>query len=173
MDMTAREEDLGERAGRWPSPALLRVPPATGRGARTRAALVKAARTVFERSGYLDARLADITQEANCATGSFYTYFANKEEVFAAVLEGAQEDMMHPGGLHGHGIHRGVGKERRQLAEAVACRREALLGHVYRTVGVDYPSTRHYRVSMHIEPTNAVSNPFHHHHLHRLHVYGG
>ena len=97
MDTTARKEDLGERAGRWPSPALLRVPPATGRGARTRAALVEAARTVFERSGYLDARLADITMEANCATGSFYTYFANKEEVFAAVLEGAQEDMMHPG----------------------------------------------------------------------------
>jgi AcrR family transcriptional regulator len=77
--------------------APLREPPATERGARTRAALVKAARVVFERSGYLDARLTDITKEANCATGSFYTYFANKEEVFAAVLEVAQEDMMHPG----------------------------------------------------------------------------
>lgn len=74
-----------------------REPPATERGARTRAALVAAARTVFERSGYLDARLTDITKEASCATGSFYTYFANKDEVFAAVLEQAQEDMMHPG----------------------------------------------------------------------------
>lgn len=67
------------------------------RGARTRAALVAAARKVFERDGYLDARLSDITREARCATGSFYTYFANKEEIFAAVLDLAQQDMMHPG----------------------------------------------------------------------------
>lgn len=75
----------------------MRQPPATPRGARTRAALVTAARTVFERDGYLDAKLADITKEARCATGSFYTYFTNKEEVFAAVLEEAQQEMMHPG----------------------------------------------------------------------------
>ncbi len=79
------------------SPAVQRDPPATIRGERTRAGLVTAARTVFERAGYLDARLTDITSEAHCATGTFYTYFANKEEVFAAVLEGAQQDMMHPG----------------------------------------------------------------------------
>lgn len=78
-------------------PALLRDRPTTERGTRTRAALIAAARTVFERSGYLDARLIDIAKEAGCATGSFYTYFANKEEVFAAVLEVARDDMMHPG----------------------------------------------------------------------------
>lgn len=71
--------------------------PATVRGARTRAALVAAARKVFERDGYLDAKLIDITKAAGCATGSFYTYFANKEEIFAAVLEQSQQDMMHPG----------------------------------------------------------------------------
>jgi AcrR family transcriptional regulator len=70
--------------------------PTTARGQRTRAALIAAARTVFERDGYLDARLTDITQEASTATGSFYTYFANKEEIFAAVLEEAQEEMLHP-----------------------------------------------------------------------------
>ncbi|MCW2994982.1 MAG: regulatory protein TetR [Conexibacter sp.] len=74
----------------------VREPPRTARGARTRAALVTAARTVFERDGYLNARLTDITAEANCSTGSFYTYFTNKEEVFAAVLEEAQEEMLHP-----------------------------------------------------------------------------
>lgn len=67
------------------------------RGARTRAGLIAAARRVFERDGYVDAKLTDITKAAGCATGSFYTYFANKEEVFAAVLEQAQQDMMHPG----------------------------------------------------------------------------
>ena len=70
--------------------------PLTARGQRTRAALVAAARTVFERDGYLNARLTDITAEANCSTGSFYTYFTNKEEIFAAVLEEAQEEMLHP-----------------------------------------------------------------------------
>jgi AcrR family transcriptional regulator len=70
--------------------------PRTARGVRTRAALVTAARTVFERDGYLNARLTDITAEAKCSTGSFYTYFTNKEEIFAAVLEEAQEEMLHP-----------------------------------------------------------------------------
>lgn len=71
--------------------------PATVRGARTRAGLIAAARRIFERDGYLEAKLTDITKAAGCATGSFYTYFANKEEVFAAVLDQAQQDMLHPG----------------------------------------------------------------------------
>lgn len=79
------------------NPALLRETPATQRGARRRSELVAAARKVFERNGYLDARLTDITKEAKCSTGSFYTYFKNKEEVFAAVLEVAQQEMLHPG----------------------------------------------------------------------------
>jgi AcrR family transcriptional regulator len=77
-------------------PAAVREPPRTAPGARTRAELVAAARTVFERDGYLDARLTDITAEASCSTGSFYTYFTNKKEIFAAVLEEAQEEMLHP-----------------------------------------------------------------------------
>jgi AcrR family transcriptional regulator len=79
------------------NPALLREPPATERGARTRATLIAAARRVFERDGYLDAHLTTITREAKCSTGSFYTYFKSKEEIFAAVLEAVQEDMLHPG----------------------------------------------------------------------------
>lgn len=76
---------------------LLRDLPVTARGVRTRASLISAARTIFERAGYLDARLTDITTEAHCSTGTFYTYFDNKEQIFAAVLEAAQEDMLHPG----------------------------------------------------------------------------
>lgn len=97
MDTTAAEENDGEKAPPMAPLSHLRVPPATKRGARTRAALVKAARKVFERDGYLDTRLTDITKEAQCAAGSFYTYFANKEEVLAAVLLEVQEDMLHPG----------------------------------------------------------------------------
>lgn len=95
MDTTL--SDAQENAPSIAPPALLRRPPTTVRGARTRAALIAAARKVFERDGYLDSKLTDITKAARCATGSFYTYFANKEEIFAAVLEEAQRDMMHPG----------------------------------------------------------------------------
>lgn len=80
-----------------PKGAEGRQPPVTTRGARTRASLVEAARVVFERDGYLDSRLTDITAQAKCSTGSFYTYFDSKEEIFAAVLDVAKEDMMHPG----------------------------------------------------------------------------
>jgi AcrR family transcriptional regulator len=73
-----------------------RQPPRTERGARTRAALVDAARRVFEREGYLATKITDITREAACATGSFYTYFADKEEVFAAVMDGVRDEMLHP-----------------------------------------------------------------------------
>jgi len=80
-----------------PKGGVTRQPPVTTRGARTRKSLVDATRVVFERDGYLDSRLTDITAEANCSTGSFYTYFDNKAEIFAAVLDAAKEDMMHPG----------------------------------------------------------------------------
>jgi AcrR family transcriptional regulator len=73
-----------------------REPPRTERGARTRAALVDAARRVFEREGYLNTKITDITREAATATGSFYTYFADKEEVFAAVMDGVRHEMLHP-----------------------------------------------------------------------------
>lgn len=68
----------------------------SARGARTRIALVRAARQVFERDGFLDARITDITARAGVAAGSFYTYFTSKEEVFAAVMEDVEEEMLHP-----------------------------------------------------------------------------
>lgn len=73
-----------------------RPAPRSKRGERTRATLVAAARTVFERDGFLDARITDITKEAGVASGTFYTYFESKEEAFKAVVEEVQEDMLHP-----------------------------------------------------------------------------
>ena len=73
-----------------------RITPRSARGIRTRAALVAAARVVFERDGYLDARMSDISAEAGVAAGSVYTYFDGKEEIFAAVAEQVQEEMLHP-----------------------------------------------------------------------------
>jgi AcrR family transcriptional regulator len=68
----------------------------SARGARTRRALVDAAREVFERDGFLDARITDITATAGVAAGSFYTYFANKDDAFTAVIEELNEEMLHP-----------------------------------------------------------------------------
>jgi AcrR family transcriptional regulator len=74
--------------------------PVTRRGIKTRDALVAAARVVFERDGFINSRLTDITAEAHCSTGTFYHYFESKEEALVAVLDSVQDDMMHPGLPH-------------------------------------------------------------------------
>lgn len=66
--------------------------PRTPRGLATQAALVRAAREVFERDGFIDARIADITEAAGTALGSFYTYFQSKEEIFSAVVDALGEE---------------------------------------------------------------------------------
>jgi AcrR family transcriptional regulator len=60
---------------------------------------VRAAQTVFERDGFLGARIADIMATARTATGSFYTYFNGKEEVFLAVVAALHEAGLHPPSL--------------------------------------------------------------------------
>ncbi|MGX1668914.1 TetR/AcrR family transcriptional regulator [Streptomyces sp. NPDC055400] len=72
------------------------ITPRSPRGVRTRNALITAAREVFERDGYLDARITDISKAAHVASGSFYTYFNSKEEIFQALVEQVQEEMLHP-----------------------------------------------------------------------------
>ena len=71
--------------------------PLTERGARTRERLIAAAREVFEERGFLETRVAHITQHARVAYGSFYTYFPSKEAVFLEVADRLFEDMtQHP-----------------------------------------------------------------------------
>jgi AcrR family transcriptional regulator len=55
--------------------------------------LVAAARVVFERDGFHDARLADVTREAKVSTGTLYNYFQSKEELFRAVMQGVLDDL--------------------------------------------------------------------------------
>src|SRR5258708_19422374 len=57
------------------------------RRARTRAAILEAARQVFARRGYHDASIAEITELADIAVGTFYLYFRDKDEAFTMVLE--------------------------------------------------------------------------------------
>lgn len=75
--------------------------PASGRprGQEARAALIGAARQVFERDGFLGARITDIAAAAGVATGSFYTHFRDKDEVFAVLMEQTYEQLFQSGTL--------------------------------------------------------------------------
>lgn len=57
------------------------------RGAETRARLVDAAKVVFERDGFLEARITDIAREAGVSHGSYYHYFESKEQLFREVAQ--------------------------------------------------------------------------------------
>jgi AcrR family transcriptional regulator len=71
------------------APAL----PTTERGRRMRARLLAAAREVFERDGFLDARVTDISAAAGVAHGSFYTYFRSKTEIFRALVAATMDEL--------------------------------------------------------------------------------
>ena len=56
------------------------------RAAETESALKEAAKRVFARTGYLRAKITDITAEADRAAGSFYSHFDGKESLLEALL---------------------------------------------------------------------------------------
>ncbi len=66
----------------------------TVRGRQSRQQLVDAARVVFERDGFLRARVADICDQAGMSHGSFYTYFTAKEEIFQEVVDSVEIDLL-------------------------------------------------------------------------------
>jgi AcrR family transcriptional regulator len=90
--VTSRASEPASPAGRAAAPVA--SAPLTPRGARTRAALVKAARSLFERQGYLDTNVGDIAKRARVAHGTFYTYFSSKEEIFAEVADDLQHQLV-------------------------------------------------------------------------------
>jgi AcrR family transcriptional regulator len=57
------------------------------RKAQNRAKLLEAARKVFAEKGYGEATARDIVRETDLATGTFYNYFDDKQDVFMALLE--------------------------------------------------------------------------------------
>jgi AcrR family transcriptional regulator len=96
--------------------------------ARNRAALVGAARRVFERDGYVRARITDIADEAGVAHGSFYSHFDGKPAIFEAVMAEVEEEMLHPGpALNGGDADPVAVIEAANLAYLEAYRRNARL----------------------------------------------
>jgi AcrR family transcriptional regulator len=57
------------------------------RKAQNRAKLLEAARKVFSEKGYGEATARDIVRETDLATGTFYNYFKDKQDVFMALLD--------------------------------------------------------------------------------------
>jgi AcrR family transcriptional regulator len=61
--------------------------PRSPKGRRTRARLLQAGKAVFERDGFLQARITDIATEAQISHGTFYHYFDSKESLFREIAE--------------------------------------------------------------------------------------
>lgn len=85
-----------KRQPRWPAfpgtpehDATLRP-----RGRRTRRKLLEAGSAVLPRRGYHNTRVDDIVAEAGVSHGSFYRYFANKDELFHVLAEQAAVAMV-------------------------------------------------------------------------------
>jgi AcrR family transcriptional regulator len=62
-------------------------------GKKTLRKLLDAAITVFEKRGYHAARVDDIVKVAKTSHGTFYLYFANKEDLFRALLADVSNEM--------------------------------------------------------------------------------
>jgi len=58
----------------------------TSRGAATRQRLLEAAENVFAELGYHEASIVKITEAAGVAQGTFYLYFASKQEIFEELV---------------------------------------------------------------------------------------
>jgi AcrR family transcriptional regulator len=64
------------------------------RGRRTLRKLLDAGAAVFAQRGYHAARVDDIVKLARTSHGTFYLYFANKEDLFRALATEVAEEMM-------------------------------------------------------------------------------
>jgi AcrR family transcriptional regulator len=70
----------------------------TAKGRQTRAAIEQAARKLFAERGFHGTTLADITSAAGKSAAVFYRYFADKEDLLAALAESFLHDVVTPSG---------------------------------------------------------------------------
>ncbi|HEX4905383.1 MAG TPA: TetR/AcrR family transcriptional regulator [Acidimicrobiales bacterium] len=64
------------------------------KAARTRAALLDAARTVFSEKGYASTSVGDIAAVAGVSLGAFYQYFRDRADVLATLVGEAAQRML-------------------------------------------------------------------------------
>ncbi|BBY22026.1 TetR/AcrR family transcriptional regulator [Mycobacterium stomatepiae] len=74
----------------------------TSKGRQTRQAIEQAARKLFAERGFHGTTLADITSAAGKSPAVFYRYFADKENLLAALAESFLHDVVAPSGLSVH-----------------------------------------------------------------------
>lgn len=82
--------------------------------------MLEAARRVFERQGFSDARVSDIVREAGVSQGTFYVYFDTKEAIFAAVAQAAVDSMLVSlgGAVPGEDLHGRIRDSVRRYVDA-------------------------------------------------------
>src|SRR5277367_2304329 len=83
-----------------PAPETTRT--LTAKGRQTRAAIEQAARKLFAERGFHGTTLADITSAAGKSAAVFYRYFADKEDLLAALAESFLHDVVTPSRLSLH-----------------------------------------------------------------------
>lgn len=71
----------------------------TAKGRQTRQAIEQAARKLFAERGFHGTTLADITSAAGKSSAVFYRYFADKEDLLAALAESFLHEVVTPSGL--------------------------------------------------------------------------
>jgi AcrR family transcriptional regulator len=74
----------------------------SAKGRQTRQAIEQAARKLFAERGFHGATLADITSAAGKSPAVFYRYFADKEDLLAALAESFLHEVLTPPGLSLH-----------------------------------------------------------------------
>ncbi|ABM12714.1 MULTISPECIES: TetR/AcrR family transcriptional regulator [Mycolicibacterium] len=71
----------------------------SAKGRQTRDAIEQAARKLFAERGFHGTTLGDITSAAGKSPAVFYRYFADKEDLLAALAESFLHDVVAPSGL--------------------------------------------------------------------------
>jgi AcrR family transcriptional regulator len=78
------------------------APALTAKGRQTRQAIEQAARKLFAERGFHGTTLADITSAAGKSPAVFYRYFADKEDLLAALAESFLHEVVTPSSLSVH-----------------------------------------------------------------------
>src|SRR6185312_8795852 len=76
--------------------------PLSNKGQQTRDAIEQAARKLFAERGFHGTTLADITSTAGKSPAVFYRYFADQEDLLAALAESFLHDIVTPSGVNIH-----------------------------------------------------------------------